>query len=61
LIATGRQLTACSGDLAAAREHARGVMHEVAGKLTVAVVGGIGLYAGASGVIERRRLLAGKS
>jgi hypothetical protein len=39
--------------------HARGVMHEVAGKLTVAVVGGTGLYAGATGVIEGSHLPSG--
>ena len=39
--------------------HARGVMHEVAGKLTVAVVGGTGLYAAATGVIEGSHLPSG--
>ena len=39
--------------------HARGVMHEVAGKLAVAVVGGTGLYAGATGVIEGSHLPSG--
>jgi hypothetical protein len=36
--------------------HTRGVMKEVAGKLTVAVVGGTGVYEGASGVIEGSHL-----
>jgi len=39
--------------------HARGVLHEVAGKLTVAVVGGTGLYAAATGVIEGSHLPSG--
>ena len=39
--------------------HARGVMREVAGKLTVAVVGGTGLYAAATGVIEGSHLPSG--
>jgi hypothetical protein len=39
--------------------HARGVMHEVAGKLTVTIVGGTGLYAGATGVIEGHHLPSG--
>jgi hypothetical protein len=39
--------------------HARGIMHEVAGKLTVAVVGGTGLYAGATGFIEGSHLPSG--
>src|SRR5262245_11803283 len=39
--------------------HARGVMYEVAGNLTVAVVGGTGLYAEASGVIEGHHLPSG--
>jgi hypothetical protein len=36
--------------------HARGVMHEIGGKLTVAVVGGSGTYAGATGVVEGSHL-----
>jgi hypothetical protein len=39
--------------------HARGVMHEVAGNLTVAIVGGTGLYARATGVIEGSHLPSG--
>jgi len=39
--------------------HARGVLHEVGGKLTVAVVGGTGLYAAATGVIEGSHLPSG--
>ena len=39
--------------------HARGVMHEVAGKLAVAIVGGTGLYARATGVIEGSHLPSG--
>jgi hypothetical protein len=39
--------------------HARGVMREVAGKLTVAVVGGTGVYTGATGVIEGSHLPSG--
>ena len=38
--------------------HARGVMHEVAGNLAVAIVGG-GLYARATGVIEGSHLPSG--
>jgi hypothetical protein len=38
---------------------ARGVMQEDAGKLTVAVVGGTGVYKGATGVIEGSRLPSG--
>ena len=34
-------------------------MREVAGKLTVAVVGGTGVYAGASGVVEGSHLPSG--
>ena len=39
--------------------HARGVMHEVGGNLTVAVVGGTGLYARATGVIKGSHLPSG--
>jgi hypothetical protein len=39
--------------------HARGVMKEVAGKLTVAVVGGTGVYQGATGVILGSHLPSG--
>jgi hypothetical protein len=39
--------------------HARGVLREVAGKLTVAVIGGTGTYAGATGVIASSHLPSG--
>jgi hypothetical protein len=39
--------------------HARGVMHEVAGNVTVAIVGGTGVYAGATGVIAGHHLPSG--
>jgi hypothetical protein len=38
---------------------ARGAMGEVAGNSTVAIVGGTGLYAGASGLIEGHVLVSG--
>jgi hypothetical protein len=39
--------------------HARGIMREVAGKLTVTIVGGTGSYAGATGVIAGSHLPSG--
>jgi hypothetical protein len=39
--------------------HARGVLREVAGSLTVAVVGGTGVYAGATGVVAGHHLASG--
>jgi hypothetical protein len=39
--------------------HARGVMGEIAGNPTVAIVGGTGLYAGATGLIEAHVLASG--
>jgi hypothetical protein len=39
--------------------HARGVMGEIAGNPTVAIVGGTGLYAGATGVVEGHLLANG--
>jgi hypothetical protein len=39
--------------------HARGVLHEIAGKLTVSVIGGTGLYAGATGAVAGSHLANG--